>query len=424
MSSTTDEARAAMDRDAGASSRPLAGIRVLDLSVFQQGTYASAMLADMGADVVKIEGPRTPDPGRAGGAGDAPNGLSPYFQHLNRNKRAICLDLKSVAGRDTFLTLIESADIFHNNMRPGVLDRLDLSYDVLRERNRRIIVSNATGWGNEGPDAVAQVGSMDVLAQARGGIMSVTGTPESGPLAVGVPFADHVGAIISAFGMMAALMERERSGEGQVVDTSLYGSQLCIQGLNITGAMWGMTPRSLLSDEDRPPHWSRYLCADGQYLLVGGGQPAKWWGEFCETMGAPELADGDAPAHIRSDLNRKRRARLQEIFLTRPRGAWLDLLRPRFFVQPVAGYQEIARDPQAWANGYLTEMPNPLAAGETVPTVGPPVRLSRTPAAIVTAAPEFGQHTEEVLLEAGFDWDQIGELRNAGAFGDFANVSG
>ena len=401
---------------------PLAGVRVLDLSVFQQGTYASAMLADMGADVVKIEGPQSPDPGRAGGGGNAPNGLSAYFQNLNRNKRGICLDLKNDVGRETFLKLIETADIFHNNMRPGVLGRLGLTYEVLKSRNPRIILSNATGWGNEGPDAEAKVGSMDILAQARGGVMSVTGTPETGPLPVGIPFADHVGAITSAFGMMAALWEREQSGEGQVVDTSLYGAQLCIQGFNITSKMWGAQDRPLLSDEDRAPHWSRYLCKDGEYLMVGGGQPAKWWAEFCDVLGAPDLIEGDPPAHGRHPLNRERRARLATIFLTRTRDEWLADLRPRFFVQPIASYAEIAEDEQAWANGYLTNMPNPN--GGFLPTVGPPVRLSRTPASIRTAAPEFGQHTEEVLLEAGFDWDQISALREAGAFGDLANVSG
>ena len=404
---------------------PLAGVRVLDMSVFQQGTYASAMLADMGADVVKIEGPQSPDPGRASGIGLAPNGLSPYFQHLNRNKRAICLDLKHERGRETFLKLVETADIFHNNMRPGVLDRLGLTYEVLKERNPRIIVSNATGWGNEGPDAEAQMGSMDILAQARGGIMSVTGTPETGPLPVGAPFADHTGAIISAFGMMAALWEREQSGEGQVMDTSLYGSQLCIQGLNMTSAMWGVPLRGLVSDEGRPPHWTRYLCQDGMYLLVGGGQPAKWWAEFCDVMGAPELAEGGAPAHMASDRNRVRRARLQEIFLTKTRAEWLSILQPEFFVQPIADYLEIAEDEQPWANGYLTNMPDPRdPEAPFLPTVGPPVRLSRTPASIRAAAPEFGQHTEEVLQEAGFDWEQIAELREAGAFGDLANVSG
>src|SRR5690606_37035702 len=154
---------------------------------FQQGTYATAMLADMGADVIKIESPDHPDPGR-GSLELAPNGRRGYYEHLNRNKRGVCIDLKNPEGRELLLKLVETADIFHNNMRPGVLKRLELTYDVLRERNPRIIMSNATGWGHLGPEAEAQAGSMDILAQARGGIMSVTGTPETGPLPVGAPF--------------------------------------------------------------------------------------------------------------------------------------------------------------------------------------------------------------------------------------------
>ena len=274
---------------------PLAGVRILDMSVFQQGTYASAMLADMGADVVKIEGPDSPDPGRGSGIGLAPNDLSPYFQHLNRNKRAICLDLKHERGRETFLKLVETADIFHNNMRPGVLDRLGLTYEVLKERNPRIIVSNATGWGNEGPDAEAQMGSMDILARARGGIMSVTGTPDTGPLPVGAPFADHTGAIISAFGMMTALWEREHSGEGQVIDTSLYGSQLCIQGLNITSAMWGRPA-------PRPGRRRGPTAALDALPLPGRPVPPRW------RRPARQVVDGVLRGDGRARAGRGRRA--------------------------------------------------------------------------------------------------------------------
>ena len=396
---------------------PLEGIRVLDLSVFQQGSYASAMLADMGADVIKIESPDHPDPGRGTGLDHSPNGLRAYFQHLNRNKRAICLDLKNEHGREAFLRLVETSDIFHNNMRPGVLERLKLTYAVLAQRNPRIIVSRATGWGHLGPDAEAGVGSMDILAQARGGVMSVTGTPEGGPTPVGAPFADHVGAIVSAYGMMVALWEREHSGVGQEVNTSLYGSQLCIQGFNITAAMWNGRDQQQVALERRRPHWNAYACADGKMLQVGGPTPDRWWGEFCAVLGVPELAEGSYFEQMRDERFRERAIRgLREVFATKPRQQWLELLQPRFFVQPVATYLEIADDPQAWANGYLTEVPR--AEGDPVPTVGVPVHLSRTPGSVRSLAPELGQHTEEVLEEAGFDWDEISALRDRGAFGE------
>ncbi len=401
-------------------SLPLEGIRVLDMSVFQQGTYASAMLADMGADVIKIESPDHPDPGRGtvAGAGFAANGLRPYFQHLNRNKRAICLDLRTERGREVLLKLVESADIFHNNMRPGVLERLNLTYEVMAERNPRIIVSRATGWGHLGPDAEAELGSMDVLAQARGGIMSVTGTPESGALPAGVPIADHVGAIISAYGMMVALWERERSGKGQEVNTSLYGSQLCIQGFNITAAMWNGRDQQRVAPEHRRPHWNAYECADGKLLQVGGPVADRWWDDFCDVLGVPELAQDRRYTEAMNDDGVRERTilRLREVFATRPREEWLDLLQPQFFVQPLMSYLEIAEDPQAWANGYLVNVPR--EDGDPVPTVGPPVNLSRTPGSVRHLAPELGQHTEEVLLEAGYNWDDISALREQGAFGE------
>jgi crotonobetainyl-CoA:carnitine CoA-transferase CaiB-like acyl-CoA transferase len=401
---------------------PLEGIRVLDMSVFQQGTYASAMLADMGADVIKIESPDHPDPGRGTGLDHAPNGLRPYFQHLNRNKRGICLDLKTPEGCDVLLRLVESADIFHNNMRPGVLERLGLTYDVLRERNPRIIYSHATGWGHLGPDAEAGLGSMDILAQARGGIISVTGTPETGPLPVGVPFADHVGAIVSAYGMMVALWERQRSGVGQEVNTSLYGGQLCIQGFNITAAMWNGRDPGLVPTEERRPHWSSYECADGGLLMVGGGTPDRWWADFCDVLDCPELAEGRYSVNMADAAWRRRaRERLGEIFRKRTRDEWMALLSPRFLVQPVRSYLEIAQDPQAWANGYLVNVPR--EDGDPLPTVGPPVHLSRTPGSVRHLAPELGQHTEEVLLEAGYTWDDIAALRDAGAFGEIPSAS-
>jgi crotonobetainyl-CoA:carnitine CoA-transferase CaiB-like acyl-CoA transferase len=402
---------------------PLEGIRVLDMSVFQQGTYASAMLADMGADVIKVESPDHPDPGRGTGLDLAPNGLRPYFQHLNRNKRAISLDLRTNEGRDVLLKLVETADIFHNNMRPGVLERLGLTYEVMAERNPRIIVSRATGWGHLGPDAESQVGSMDILAQARGGVMNVTGTPETGALPVGVPFADHVGAIVSAYGMMVALWERERSGIGQEVNTSLYGAQLCIQGFNITAAMWHDREQQHVDPDRRRPHWNAYPCADGKLLQIGGPVADRWWDGFCDVIGAPDLAQqGRYTTNMRDEELRERTIhRLRDIFAAKPRDEWLELLQPEYFVQPVSSYLEIAEDPQAWANGYLTNVP--VEGGDPVPTVGTPVNLSRTPGGVRHLAPELGQHTEQVLVDAGYSWDDITALREAGAFGEIPTAT-
>lgn len=393
----------------------LEGVRILDLSVFQQGTHASAMLADLGADVIKIESYDNPDPGRASGGDPAPNGIRPYFAILNRNKRGIALDLKNPIGRETFLKLIETADIFHSNMRMGVLERMNLTYDVVKQRNPRIIFSQATGWGHLGPDAEAHLGSVDGLAQARGGLLSINGTKESGPHNVPLSLADQIGGMISAFGMMAALWEREKSGVGQEVNTSLYGSQLALQNFNITGAMWNQKNPELRGKDEARPHWGTYVCSDGGLLMVAGTTPDRWWKEFCETVGSPESGEGTySKNQVDTAWCVKTRAALGQCFATKTRDEWMSILSPKFLVQPVRKYLEIAEDPQAWANGYLTK----IAWGEAeLPIVGLPVHMSRTPGSVRTLAPEVGQHTEEILLEAGWSWEEIAAMREAGAFG-------
>lgn len=220
--------------------------------------------------------------------------------------------------------------------------------------------------------------------------------------------------------MMVALWERQTSGEGQEVNTSLYGSQLTIQGFNITTAMWTGVEPPLRGPEELRPHWRSYTCADGLPIIVGGGTPDRWWKDFCIALGCPEEGDvvySDCVDDI--DWRRRTGERIAAIFRTRPRAEWLALLTPRFLVQPVSSYLEIAQDPQAWANGYLVNVPQ-TDDGEPLPTVGVPVHLSRTPGSVRQWAPELGQHTEEVLLEAGYSWEDISRLRDLGAFGEIS----
>ena len=384
----------------------LEGVRVLDLSVYQQGPYAAAMLADMGADVIKIEPPDTGDLGRVNGEA--------YFHHLNRGKRGIALDLKNEAGKETFLRLVETADIFHNNMRPGVIDRLGLTYDTLSKRNPRIIVNNSSGWGHLGPDAEAQIGSFDGLAQARGGLFSVNQTVEAPPHGVPVAVADQVGAIVSAYGMMTALYEREKSGVGQEVNSSLYGSQLCLQGSGITAAMWtGKNP--VPRGKKATPRSAVYDTADGPIQLQGGS-PDRWWSDFCEVMGFPDRAVGVYSKNaLDSAWCEETYDIVAKVFLTATRDEWMARLSPRFHLAPVRDYLEVAQDPQAWANGYLVNVP--WEDGTERPTVGSPVHLSRTPPALKAYGPMKGQHTDEILLESGFSQAEIDDLRARGAFG-------
>ncbi|MEX1022561.1 MAG: CoA transferase, partial [Dehalococcoidia bacterium] len=392
---------------------PLEGFRILDLSIWQQGTYATAMLADMGADVIKIESYVNPDPGR--GLATVSGGRNAYFNTLNRGKRSILLDLKTEAGQEVFWKLVETADVFHNNMRYGVMERLGVTFEKIQQANARCILSNATGWGHLGPDAYT--GAMDTLAQARGGFMSVTGDGEDAPPTVaGFPQADHVGALVSGYGILLALMHRERSGEAQEVNTSLYGSQLCIQSYNITAAMWMDVNPTRTRHEQRRPTWNSFQGGDGKWFMIGALPPDKWWKRFCEVMETPDLIEGDfATAPGRWEHNTEIIARMDQVFATRTRDEWVAAFHEAdLLVQPVMDYLEIAQDQQAWANGYITKVPHP-ADGEEMPMVGSPVHLSRTPARIERMAPEFGQHTEEVLLEQGFTWEDISALRDRGA---------
>lgn len=394
---------------------PLEGFRILDLSIWQQGTYATAMLADMGADVIKIESYVNTDPGR--GMAAASGARNPYFNTLNRGKRSILLDLKNEAGQETFWKLIETADVFHNNMRYGVMERLGVTFEKIQEVNPRCILSNASGWGHRGPDAYR--GAMDTLAQARGGYMSVTGEGEDGPPTMaGFPQADHVGAIVSGYGILLALMHRERTGEAQEVNTSLYGSQLCIQSYNITGAMWTGELIGRRKHNERRPTWNHFQAGDGKWFMIGALPPDKWWKRICGVMGTPELAEGEnATAEQRWLRNEEIIARMDEVFLTRTRDEWVAAFHEAdMLVEPVLDYLEIGADPQAWANDYIVKVPHP-DDGVEMPMVGSPVHLSKTPAQIKKMAPHFGQHTEEVLLESGFSWEQIAELQRKGAFG-------
>ncbi|MEI7924883.1 MAG: CoA transferase, partial [Chloroflexota bacterium] len=340
-----------------------------------------------------------------------------YFHSLNRGKRSILLDLKCEAGREVFWRLVESADVFHNNMRGGVLERLGIDFARIQQVNPRCIMSSATGWGHLGPDATT--GAMDTLAQARGGFMSSTGEGQEGPPTMaGFPQADHVGAIVSGYSIVLALLHRERTGEAQEVNTSLYGSQMAIQTFNITGALWADEMRPRLRHDERRPTWNHYQGGDGKWFMIGALPADKWWVEFCEVMGALDLA---LPPYLTADDRQARNpeviGRMDAIFATRTRDEWVQAFQERsLLVQPVADWLDVGRDPQAWANGYMVQVPDEL--GQPWPMVGSPVHLSKTPAQIRAQAPAFGQHTEEVLLELGYSWDDISALRERGAFGD------
>ncbi|HVP04745.1 MAG TPA: CoA transferase [Dehalococcoidia bacterium] len=407
----------------------LAGVRVLDLTIWQQGPMTAAMLADWGADVIKIEGPDSPDPGRSLIRYEAaPGGVNAYFETHNRNKRGIVLDLKSEAGLAAFYRLAKGADVFVQNFRAGVADRIGIGYEKLHELNPRLVYCQASGFGLLGPDA--QRPALDPLAQARGGLMSVTGEPDAPPTRTFTGFADQVSAFVLAYGIMVALFHRERTGQGQRVDGSLLQSVIGAQAFNVTAylmsGLYAGSPIPRIPRGMTVPIWNHYRAKDGRWLMLAMSQLGRHWPLVRKVL-HEETGVLLEPPQISVEWIRQNAGelvtvikRMDELFLQHTADYWLDAFRREDLLVEIArDYSEIARDPQVIANQMITTYEHPTH-GE-LPIVSPVVNLNETPGAIRRPAPEYGQHTEEVLLEAGYTWEEIGALREAGVIGHRAS---
>ncbi len=393
---------------------PLEGVRVLDFTVYQQGPQASLVFADMGAQVIKVEAPHHGDLGRVlGSVGE--ERFSPYFLAHNRGKRSITLNLKNEGARQVCYQLAERSDVAIHNFRPGVMERLGLGYDDLRAANPRIIYGHASGWGAKGPRATHP--AFDLAAQAQGGLVSVTGEAGGFPLPAGAAIADYVGAANLAMAVIAALYARERTGLGQKIDTSLLGGQVAMQAWEIqyyvTHRRQGRAGRG---HHYLPTIWRVFRTADSHCVV--GGLPENRWPAFCQAIGRPEVEHDerfanyfDRMAHI-DELY----VILDEIFPQKTTAERMELLAAADCIcAPVASYEDLLHDEQLRANEYIVEVDHPTQG--RIPVVGAPWRFSETPASVASAAPELGQHTEEVLQELGYSWEQIGGLREQGLLG-------
>jgi crotonobetainyl-CoA:carnitine CoA-transferase CaiB-like acyl-CoA transferase len=387
---------------------PLDGIRVLDFTRYQQGPWATVMLGDMGAEIIKVEERTNGDLGRA--LGRQPDGFCAYFEAHDRNKKSITLDVRRPEGKEIVFKLVERVDVVVHNFRPGVMDRLGLGYETLKAINARIIYAAGSGFGLEGP--IADRPSYDIIGQAMGGIMVAQGGGPGREPRMALPgIADQTGAIFLAYGIAMALIARDRFGVGQQVDASLYGSQIALQAMNLTAAM-----RSGVHPPSRPqgsPTFKHYPCADGRWLAVGVLDPVVY-PRLCAAAERPDLATDPrfAEPFARWQNADELEQELTKAFCAKPRDYWMErLIAHDVPCGPVQDYTEVIADPQARANGYITSMEHP-SLGE-IGVVGLPVRLSETPTSLRMPAPELGQHTEEILLDLGYDWEQIGGLRAA-----------
>ena len=401
-------------------SKPLEGIKVVEIAQEIQGPFAALILADMGADVVKVENKETGDLSRwmlaalIGGL-DVKNALvSHYFIAMNRGKRSITADLKKPDAIEMVRRMVKSYDVLLTNYRPGVLDRLGLGYDEVRKINPRIVYAQGSSWGPKGPWVTRP--SRDTLAQAASGLMAKTGMPADPPLTAGIFVADHSGALSLASGVLAALFARERSGKGQKVDASIYGTMIAMQGMEIDyTSITGAEPeRAGRGHQFLRGIWGAFPTSDGHLCIAGVDE--KRWPSFCRILGIqrlekdPEYSDNV----VRNFHGDKIQKVLDEIFPTKTTHEWLKELNDAdILATEVVDYRAMLKSEQALVNGYLLELDHPVAGKVLVS--GAPVTLNGEVAAAAENAPELGQHTEEVLLELGYTWEEIGALRERGA---------
>lgn len=397
---------------------PLEGIRVLDWTIWQQGPVASMMLADMGAEVIKIEEKNSGDPGRGltrsrGINLELPQGRGVYFETNNRNKRGIALDLKKEKGKEVIYRLIEKSDVFVQNFRKGVAARLGMDYKSLVKYNPKLIYANASGYGSKGPDSAEP--SFDYLGLARSGMMNIVGEPDMPPLGIVGGIADQMGAIMLAYGISLALIARVRYGMGQELDVSHLGSMMWLEGLNVSAF--------LLAGKELPRHkraealnplWNHYKCRDSRWIALAHLQPDRYWEDFCKAIGSPELSS-DPRFH---DMNAREKNHkelipiLDRIFSQRTLTEWMKILEEKgdFIYCPVQRISDLPGDPQVIENEYIQGYSHPALGN--IKLMGIPVKLSKTPGSIRLPAPAFGEHTEEILAEvAGYSSGEIAALK-------------
>jgi crotonobetainyl-CoA:carnitine CoA-transferase CaiB-like acyl-CoA transferase len=372
----------------------LAGLRVIDLTQVMAGPFCTMLLADLGADVIKIEPP----------AGDSTRTMpgavgtdSPSFNAVNRGKRSVVLNLKTKQGVEAVKALTLAADVFVENYRPGVMETLGLDYATLSALNPRLIYASISGYGQTGPDR--HKGGFDLVAQGVSGIMSVTGEPGGAPVKSGIPLTDLGAGLFATVGILAALEHRHKTGRGQQVDTSLLDAGVGLSVWESTQYFSGRgIPERLGSAHRMSAPYQAFRCADG-YITIGGAND-RTFHRICEVLGHPEWRD--MPEFLTDGMRIRNRAdlasRIEAITSGKPRAHWLELFDANNIpCGPINDYSQVFQDPQVVARELVVDVDHPTLGA--IRALGSPIKLSAAPPDVRRRAPLLGEHTDEVLSE-------------------------
>ena len=390
---------------------PLKGIRVLDLTRILAGPYATMILRDLGAEVIKIEQPGVGDEARD--FGPFKNDFSLYFMSVNRGKKSVTLNLKSPRGKELFLELVKGSDILVENFRPGTMEKLGLDYESLKTHHPSLLYAACSGFGQTGPYATR--GAYDMIIQGMGGIISITGEPDRPPVRVGTSIGDITSALFTAIGILSALRHRDQTGEGQLIDVGMLDCQVAIlENAMVRYFSTGDIPRPLGRRHPAITPFEIFESADGYVVIAIGNN--ELWRKFCEHVDHPELID-DERFHtnaLRTENHESLFPILAEIMCRRTTDEWVEALEAIGVpCGPVNTVDKVANDPQVLARDMIAEVEHNTTGTVQIP--GIPIKLSETPGQIDAPAPNLGEHTSEILTGLlGLEAEEVNQLKQNG----------
>jgi crotonobetainyl-CoA:carnitine CoA-transferase CaiB-like acyl-CoA transferase len=389
---------------------PLEGVRVLELARTVAGPFCAMTLADMGAEVIKIEEPRNGDETR--GMTPLWNGQGAVYLAVNRNKKSVAIDLKSDAGREIVLRLADLSDVLIENFRTGTVERLGLGYAQVSARNPRIIYCSVSGFGRTGP--LADKAAYDFVMQGFGGVMSVTGTGEGEPVRIGYPSVDITAGLLAYGGIMTALWAREKTGRGQLVEASLLAGQIAtMTHFAVATQATGVSPKPMGHAIGTTAPYQAFKAADRYFLLAVGNNGL--WQRFCRAIERPQWIDDPHYATNAARVANRSQlvAALADVFVTRPAAEWVDLMDqagvPASLIQNIG---EVLEDKQVCDQELVVSVPHSKIP--ELKLAGVPIKLSETPGRISSPPPLLGEHTRETLREIGIDDRELDGLSKKG----------